>query len=355
MTEKELDLRGVPESVVDTLKATMLEIQKEKETSPSAEQQAAEEAEKLRLQQEADAKAEADRLAAEAAAAANGGEAADTRTPEEIAAAEAAAKAEEEKGDWREVLAKKQEEERKAKEAAEWEELKNDDLFKTLYNAKKSGAKMIDVIKTIQSTNVDDFTEDDLVAMAFKGESLDEHELAAKIEAFKEQPKLIKDAFLEKQREELRKSQTNILDNSAEIKKLKESYDVALTDLDVAAENLKGTLIGNQKITKALQAEIFHKASSFLPAFKSGNTYNAKAAFDSAVRDVMFSHIMNDVKTAAVSDAKKEVFKEIHNPDAKGTPLASGVAATKTDIQIQEDALKAHLEKQANPFGINKN
>lgn len=360
MENQVIDTTGVPASVVDELKLEMEKIQSERnsqEESPEQKmQKEKDEAERIAKQKEMD---EAAKIAAEAKSKENTGEQSqsETTTTEEESPEQKAEKEKEEKTDWREILAEKRKKEEEEKEKAEWEELKNSKIFQTLRKGLKSGKKAEEVIKelgSVASVNVDEITEEEIFVNELKKEGLGEDEIAAKYESFMEQPQSIRKSFIDSKKEEIRQAQASVFSESEEFKKAKESFTTALAYIDDAAEKLKGTEIGGIKITKALQAEIFVKAETLLPAFKRGNAVQAQEAFEMAVRDTMYPHIVKEREKIAASDAKKEAFKEIHNPDAKGSPISSGTAKTKTEIELEEEALKAHMEKTNNPFGINK-
>ena len=361
MENQVIDTTGVPASVADELKLEMEKIQSEQkaqeETPEQKLQREKEEVERVARQKEMD---EAARVAAESKGIEKTAEeieaerlAEEQQTPEQKAQKE-----KEEKTDWREILAEKKAKEEEEKEKAEWEELKNSKIFQTLKRGLKSGKKAEEVIKelgNVTSVNVDEITEEEIFANVLRQEGFDEDEISYKYDSFKDQPESIKKTFIENKREELRKAQDSVFSESEEFKKTKESFTTALAYIDDAAEKLKGVEIGGIKITKSLQAEIFAKAETLLPAFRRGNAVQANEAFEMAVRDTMYPHIVKEREKFAASEAKKEAFKEIHNPDAKGTPIANGTAKTKTETQVQDDALQEHMDKMNNPFGLNRN
>ena len=349
---QELDLRGVPPSVVDILKEDMMKIQQERESEktqePTEEQKAAAaamEAERMKASAEMDAVAKAAKEQAKEPIV----EQAESKEQKGVEE-----KAEESIKDWRDIIAEKEEKKRKEEEEAEFKKLLEDPIFKTIYKAKKNGQNPLEVLKTIPTVSADEMSEEQLFRLSVQGEDLTEDEIQDRFDNFMYQPESIRKAIFDSKKAELKKAQEEIYSESKEFQAIKESGTKALAYLDDATEKLKGAEIGGVKITKALQAEIFQKASSLLPAFKSGNQFEAEKALDLAVRDIMYPHIVSQTAKAAESDAKRAAFKEIHNPDAKGQPIATGVATSKTDLQIQEEALNAYLEKQRNPFGIKK-
>ena len=345
---EELDLRGVPPSVVDMLKEDMLKIQQERETETNKvektpEQAAAEIAEQAQRLEKAVEMEVAAKVAQESAAQQN-------LSQENVEANTEKVEAEETK-DWRDIIREKDEKIKKEEEEREFKELMNDPIVKTIYKAKKNGQNPLEVIKNIPSLDVNNVTEEQLFRMSVQNEDLSEAEIQDRFESFMYQPESIRKAIFEAKKAELKSAQDEMYSESKEFQAIKENGTKALAYLDDATEKLKGVEIGGVKITKALQAEIFQKATTLLPAFKQGTQFESEKALELAVRDIMYPHIVNQTAKIAESDAKRSAFKEIHNPDGKGQPIATGVATSKTDIQIQEEALKAHLERQRNPFG----
>lgn len=349
---QELDLRGVPPSVVDMLKEDMLKIQQEREaetkTEPekTPEQTAAEMAEQAQRLEKAVEMENAANVAKEQK------EQATQATQEEVEAIANKAIEEKEDKDWRDIIKEKEEKKRKEEEENEFKQLMNDPIVKTIYKAKKNGQNPLEVIKNIPTFNADELSEEQLFRMSIQGEELSEDEIQDRFDNFMYQPESIRKAIFDSKKAELRKAQEEIYSESKEFQAIKENGTKALAYLDDATEKLKGVEVGGMKITKALQAEIFQKATTLLPAFKQGNQFEAEKALELAVRDIMYPHIVNQTAKIAESEAKRAAFKEIHNPDAKGQPIATGVAASKSDIQVQEEALNAYLEKQRNPFGV---
>jgi hypothetical protein len=350
---QELDLRGVPPSVVDMLKEDMLKIQQERElqqrpepTEPTEEQKAAQIAEMAQRVEKAVEMETAAKVAQE--------QKVEVPQEEMEAAANKAVEDKEEVKDWRDIIKQNEEKKRKEEEENEFRKLMEDPIVKTIYKAKKNGQNPLEVIKNIPSLNVDEVTEEQLFRMSVQGEDLTEDEIQDRFDNFMYQPESIRKAIFDSKKAELKQAQEEIYSESKEFQAIKDSGTKALAYLDDATEKLKGVEVGGVKITKALQAEIFQKATTLLPAFKQGTQFEADRALELAVRDIMYPHIVNQTAKIAESDAKRAAFKEIHNPDAKGQPIATGVASSKTDAQIQDEALNAYLERQRNPFGIKK-
>lgn len=347
---EELDLRGVPPSVVDMLKEDMLKIQQERETEKPAT------AEKTEEQKAAEIAQEAQRMqkAAEMELAANAAKEQSAATKEEVEATASKEEVDDAAKDWRDVIREKEEKRKREEEEKEFKDLMNDPIIKTIYKAKKNGQNPLEVIKNIPTFNADELSDEQLFRLSVQGENLSEDEIQERFDNFMYQPESIRKQIFDSKKAELKQAQEEIYSESKEFQAIKESGSKALAYLDDATEKLKGVEVGGVKITKALQAEIFQKASALLPAFKQGTQFEAEKALELAVRDIMYPHILNQTAKFAESDAKRAAFKEIHNPDAKGQPIATGVASSKTDAQIQDEALNAYLERQRNPFGIKK-
>jgi hypothetical protein len=347
---QELDLRGVPPSVVDMLKEDMLKIQQEREAEPKTEQvekteeqKAAEVAEMAQRVEKAVEMEAAAKVAQEQKAANQEAESVDNKEEKE-----------EDSKSWRDIITQKEEEKRKKEEEEEFKKLMEDPIVKTIYKAKKNGQNPLEVIKNIPTVNLEDVSDEQLFRMSVQGEDLTEDEIQDRFDNFMYQPESIRKAIFDSKKAELKKAQEEIYSESKEFQAIKDNGTKALAYLDDATEKLKGVEVGGVKITKALQAEIFQKASTLLPAFKQGTEFEANKALELAVRDIMYPHIVNQTAKIAESDAKRAAFKEIHNPDAKGQPIATGTAAAKSDAQVQDEALNAYLERQRNPFGIKK-
>jgi hypothetical protein len=261
---------------------------------------------------------------------------------------------EEDSKSWRDIITQKEEEKRKKEEEDDFRKLMEDPIVKTIYKAKKNGQNPLEVIKNIPTVNLEDVSDEQLFRMSVQGEDLTEDEIQDRFDNFMYQPESIRKAIFDSKKAELKKAQEEIYSESKEFQAIKDNGTKALAYLDDATEKLKGVEVGGVKITKALQAEIFQKASTLLPAFKQGTQFEADKALELAVRDIMYPHIVNQTAKIAESDAKRAAFKEIHNPDAKGQPIATGTAAAKSDAQVQDEALNAYLERQRNPFGIKK-
>jgi hypothetical protein len=347
---QELDLRGVPPSVVDMLKEDMLKIQQEREAEPKTEQ-----VEKTEEQKAAEVAEMAQRVekAVEMEAAAKVAQE-QKATNQEADSTENKEEKEEDSKSWRDIITQKEEEKRKKEEEDDFRKLMEDPIVKTIYKAKKNGQNPLEVIKNIPTVNLEDVSDEQLFRMSVQGEDLTEDEIQDRFDNFMYQPESIRKAIFDSKKAELKKAQEEIYSESKEFQAIKDNGTKALAYLDDATEKLKGVEVGGVKITKALQAEIFQKASTLLPAFKQGTQFEADKALELAVRDIMYPHIVNQTAKIAESDAKRAAFKEIHNPDAKGQPIATGTAAAKSDAQVQDEALNAYLERQRNPFGIKK-
>lgn len=266
------------------------------------------------------------------------------------------------KKNWKELLQEEDELRRQKEEEEEIKELVKDDLIKTLYNIKKSGQDVKEFVKTLHSTDPSSFTEKQLFEASIvgekneNGEPLSESEIEEKWEQFQLMPKSIQQKLIDTQRSEYQKRYEDV---SKSFKKSDENPYIepakkATEELMTSIGNLVGKKLFGVDITDNIAKDLYREASEQLKTTVKGTAYDAKVALEKAISIKMLPSLVKEAQKAATTDAKFELFKQFNTPSSSGKPVQTTEIVQKSKEELQREALEAHAQRAADPFGIKK-
>lgn len=256
-------------------------------------------------------------------------------------------------------LAVKEQEERKA----DMQELLNDELAKTLLEAKKQGKDIRSVLKALSETDPNDFTEKQLFEMALNGEKneygepLSEYEITEKYEQFQTLPKSVQEKLMVSQKQELEQKfndATKVLKAKSENPYM-DAAKQANENLLVTVDKLVGRNVFGVEVTAKIAKELYVEAVSQLKTTINGNVFNVESAIEKAISVKMLPYLISDAQKKANTEAKIELFKQFNSPSSSGKPVVTTAQTPKSKDQISQDSLNAHAARYSDPFGINKN
>jgi hypothetical protein len=261
---------------------------------------------------------------------------------------------------WQELLQEEVELSKKQEEEKEFKDFMNDELVKTLYNIKKSGKDPKEFVKTLHSVDPTSFTEKQLFEASISeeknenGQPLTEQEVEEKWEQFQSMPKSIQQKVIDTQRNEYQKKYDDTAKSfkKADENPYLESAKKATEELVTFVGKLVGTKVFGVDITDNIAKDLYKEASEQLKTTFNGSVYDSKGALEKAISIKMLPSLVNEVKKAADTDAKLELFKHFNTPSSSGKPVQTTEIVQKSKEELQKEALDAHAQRAADPFGI---
>jgi hypothetical protein len=268
----------------------------------------------------------------------------------------------EDKKTWQDLLAEEHEQKLAEEKRKQFESLYEDELAKTILEAKRQGKDVRQVLKALAETDPSDFTEKDLFTMTLSGEKnedgepLSEYEIDEKYEQFQAMPKSIQNRIIETQKAELEnkfKEATKVFSVTPQ-SEYADAAKKATEELISVIDNMAGKTLYGFDITKNIAKELYKEASEQLKTTFNGGNFNVELAVEKAISVKMLPHLLNHTAKKAETDAKIELFKQFNTPSATGKPVITS-PVVKSKAEEQAEKLQAHANRYANPFGLPTN
>jgi len=266
---------------------------------------------------------------------------------------------EDENKTWKDLLADEHEKNIEAERKKQFESLYEDELAKTILEAKKQGKDIRQVLKALSETDPSQYTEKDLFKMSLAGElnedgePLTEYDIDEKYEQFQALPKSLQNKLIENQRVELEgkfKEATKVFTVNTK-NEYADAAKKATEELISVIDEMAGKTLYGLDITKNIAKELYIEASEQLKTTFNGSNFDAKLAIEKAFSVKMLPHLLNQTAKKADTDAKIELFKQFNTPSSTGKPVVTS-PVVKTKAEEQAEKMQAHAQRYANPFGL---
>jgi hypothetical protein len=217
-----------------------------------------------------------------------------------------------------------------------------DEFIKGYAKAKALGKQKeyLKVHASIEDIDIEKLSDKDLYLMTLENEDLTQDEKEDSFESFLSLPKSIQNKTIEAKRNELAEGKSKLSQQLSVHNPFAEHAPKAIAEIHSAIDDLVGTEWNGVDVTPQIAANIAKDAKNLLKAYaKADGSFDAATALEVAKMKNMFSLAVSVHGRQQASEAKKEVFKEFVNPDAKTT--SGGGNKTLTKMQQATAELEA--------------